>query len=90
MHRSTIKVKASSFRDKILDHPLDKIWWKKIYFGPTIPTIYFQSVAMKSTKLRVLLIFFVSLCETMDKDFEVDGTSLLFSESASYEAVFIQ
>jgi len=43
-------------------------------------------VAIKSTKLRALLIFFVSSDETMDKDHEVDGTSLLFSESASYEA----
>jgi hypothetical protein len=58
-------------------------------FWPDIPD-YFQFVAIKSTKLRVLLIFFVSLDETMDKDHQINGTSLLFSEYAFYEAVFIQ
>jgi hypothetical protein len=33
--------------------------------------------------------FFVSLDETMDKDHELNGTSLLFSESASNDAVLI-
>ena len=89
MHRITIKVKGSYFRDKIRYHLHDKDMVETCLFWPDNPEYLLSNCGNQVHKNQGFIIFFVSLDETMDIDREVNGISLLFSESAFYEAIFI-
>lgn len=76
MHRSTMKIKASSIRDKILYHPHDKDMVETYLFRFDNPDYLLSICGNRVHKTQCFInTFFLALDGKMDKDHEVNGAT---------------